>query len=653
MGVKITKKHIIYALLALAVILSITPWLKDGIPGTDDLRSHVSRFWHIQNSFENGKLSSPWMQELYSGWPVFELYPFLPYLISAPFLLFVGAVTALKYSIILSFIIAAISMFYAAKLLFDDDEISFIAAVAYTFFPYHFIDAGIRGAFGELWAYSFFPLAFVFIIKSFDEPSKKNILAAIGLSAAMILTNISTAYMLWLLIAIYFIYKIISEQKISIKAVKSFAIIAIASLLLIAFWLVPFLAESKYANFGSADYGIYGSMSSQKGLSVNQLFSRQFGYVGNERMDYIGFSLIALVIVSFLYKNKFARFFAITAAFFIAAMLIPFIVNLLPLGRLLQFEFRLSVIIGMSLAFVAGVSAKALLGMLRLNSDKKEKNSKNSASKNLNSSNTKLIILVAIAALIIIDFYPANNFYWVSQKDDYFINNPAQVAVLTAISDEPGNFMVFTPTAQMAYAYHKKFELGFDWEGFREGAVSAIHSNYTTDAFAFINSLQAGKLNDTLKTADRLGYYGVKYIVLPCIPELDKVYAVKYTNNAYCAYENRYFRPLVEIENGTITKTTFNLDAISSQSSSKTDTSVLFKVADFAGHWIAYVDGQKTITNKVFPQFIEVNIPKGNHRIDLKYESTNIQIISRIISGLALIAIIMFAFKKERTSKRK
>lgn len=643
MGVAITKKHIIYALLALAVLISIMPWLKEGIPGTDDFRSHLSRFWHIENTFENGKLSSPWMQELYSGWPVFELYPFLPYLISSPLLLIAAPVTALKYSIILSFIIAAISMFYAAKLLFADDEIAFISAIAYTFFPYHFIDAGIRGAFGELWAYSFFPLAFVFAIKSFDEPSRKNILSATFLSAAMILTNISAAYMLWLFISIYFIYKIISEQKISIRSAKSFAIIAAASLALIAFWLIPFIAESKYANFGSQDYGVYGSISSQKGLGMNQMFSRQFGFVGNERMNYVGFSLIALAAISFLYKNKTARFFAAASLSFIAAMAIPAIVNLLPLGRLLQFEYRLLIIVGMSLAFVAGTSSKAIIGMLGLNNKKG----------NSGNNNTKLVIIVAIAALIVIDFYPANNFYWISQKDDYFINNPAQIDVLNAISKEPGDFIVFTPTAQMAYAYHKKFELGFDWEGFREGAISAVHSNYTTDAFAFIEDIKSGDFNKTLKVADRLGFYGVKYIVLPCIPGFDSTYQVKYTNNAFCVYENKYFRPLIEMENGTIAKASFDMDEISFDSSSGIDTGILVKVANFAGHWNAYVDGQKIPINNVFPQFIEIHVPKGDHNIQLKYENTPVQTISRTISALALIAIMMFGFGRYKNKKSK
>jgi hypothetical protein len=633
MEIKLDKKKIIYLILAISVIIAVWPWFSQGIPQTDDFRSHVAHLWHMQHSLYERSHPVFWMQELYSGWPIFEFNSVFSYFISIPFLLFFETVTALKLSIILSFIIAAISMFVASKILFKDDEIALVSSVAYTFSYYHFVNAGIRGAFHETWAYAIFPLAIALFISAFESPTRKNIFFATMISGIMLITHVPSSYMLGLVCILYVIYSIIKNKKIAKKSIGFVLFLGISAILLCSFWIVPFVTESGKANFGNTytDFGksLIG-LDAKEGLSFAQLFERNYSIPGylpdGKRSFYIGYSLLILALISFLYKNQISRFFAYLSLLTILIMLSAFLTNLVPLISLLQFSTRLMLVAAFSLSIVAGTSAKALTKFAR----KKQH---------------ELVLISIIVAIILIDFAPGNKFHWISQPNENFINNPSQIDVLKQISAEPGYFMVFTPSAQMAYAYHKKFEMGFDWEGFREGAIKDVHDTYTKDAFSFIDSLNKGDINNTLETSERLGYYGVKYIVLPCIKGLDRIYEIKYTNNAFCAYKNPHFSELAVIDKGTINNTLFNMDEITFSSNSDGDSKITLKVSDLEEHWHAYVDGKETKINDVFPKFMQIGVEKGFHKIEFKYKSTKTQTITRFISFFTLLILIAYYFE--------
>jgi hypothetical protein len=37
----------------LIAILTVKPWLQDGLPGTDDFRHHVTKFWWLDDQIKN------------------------------------------------------------------------------------------------------------------------------------------------------------------------------------------------------------------------------------------------------------------------------------------------------------------------------------------------------------------------------------------------------------------------------------------------------------------------------------------------------------------------------------------------------------------------------------------------------------------------
>ncbi len=635
MGLVLDKRKIKYIIMAAMVLFAASPWFKDGIAATDDFRNHIAHFEHLKDSVSRGEWPTFWTYELYSGYPVFHFYSILPYFISIPFLFFFGAVASLKYSIILSFIVAAISMYAAAKMLFKDDDVAFVSAVAYTFFPYHFLNAGIRGAFNELWGYSIFPLALALMIRAIDEPGQKNIILAIISSGAMMLTHIPTAYMLWLCISLYFAYKVFEERKIERKKMISFAAMLVASILLVSFWLLPFQSEMGKANFGSQAgeggikiFGVNKYYGGQE-ISIGEFLSREFGRTAKGASYYLGLSLAALLGASLLYRNRMARFFLMMSVFLILAMMTQLLMGILPLVSVVGFTFRFLVPVGVGLSLVAGASAKAVAGMVNA------------------KKNAKLIAVIAIAAVIAIDLYPGvNSYYWVDQPTENFINHPAAVDALRKISGEEGHFLVFSPLVQGAYMYHGHFEMGHDWEGFREGAIKETHLNYTDTWSRYVASLQKGDGNQTNELSKTLGHYGVRYIALPCIDGLDSIYGVAYTNGAYCIYRNPYERPLVEFSgNGTFRNLEFRQDGdVRFDISLESDSYVLLKVTHFEGHFKAYVNGVRTEIYDAYPKYMQIMVPRGNHKVEFEFVNTPLQKVTKAISVVTLLALATVYF---------
>src|SRR3989344_532213 len=116
---RIKKSHLIYGILLLVFILSVIPWLKEGVPVTDDYRHHTSRAWFIKEEFKQLQFSE-WMPYMYGGWPFFHFYHPMFYLITSPIALLFNPILFLKITTILAYAAALFGTFYAAKFLFKD-----------------------------------------------------------------------------------------------------------------------------------------------------------------------------------------------------------------------------------------------------------------------------------------------------------------------------------------------------------------------------------------------------------------------------------------------------------------------------------------------------------------------------------------------------
>jgi len=99
-----------------------------------------------------------------------------------------SAAVAYNILLLLSFPLAGLTMFFLAHYLTRDRAVSFVAATAYAFCPYHLAHAS---AHLDLSHIEWMPLVFLFLLKSADVPSVKNIAL---LSGSYLLTLLGNYY---------------------------------------------------------------------------------------------------------------------------------------------------------------------------------------------------------------------------------------------------------------------------------------------------------------------------------------------------------------------------------------------------------------------------------------------------------------------------
>ncbi len=123
----------------------------------DDLQ--MMRQLEMEKCFLDFQIPCRWVPDMgYGfGFPLFNFYPPLPYLIGQVFrLLSFSFVDTIKLVFLLSFIASGVTMYYLAKEFFGKVG-GVVSAVFYIWAPYHAIDSYVRGAMNETWALVWFP----------------------------------------------------------------------------------------------------------------------------------------------------------------------------------------------------------------------------------------------------------------------------------------------------------------------------------------------------------------------------------------------------------------------------------------------------------------------------------------------------------------
>ncbi len=97
------------------------------------------------------------------GYPFWNFYAPLPYYLAAFFSrLGLGLVAPLKLTQLLGFLVAAAAMYILAYDVWRSRAAGLLAAVAYTYAPFHLVNIYVRGdSLGEFWAFAFYPLVWL------------------------------------------------------------------------------------------------------------------------------------------------------------------------------------------------------------------------------------------------------------------------------------------------------------------------------------------------------------------------------------------------------------------------------------------------------------------------------------------------------------
>ncbi|MBI3396999.1 hypothetical protein HY045_00825 [Candidatus Woesebacteria bacterium] len=351
----------------------------------DDLQ--MMRQLEMEKCFLDFQIPCRWIPDMgYGfGFPLFNFYPPLPYLIGELVRLAgFSFVTAVKFTFALSIVISGLSMYFLAKEVFPNTlkirgltlPISAIlSALFYIWAPYHAVDVYVRGAMNEAWALAWFPLILLFGYKLILEKKdfkKWMILLSLSWTGLFMSHNImvmifTPVFAGWCLI---FVYK---EKRLI--ALPHLFISGILALGLSAFFTIPAVIEQTYVQVNTLVAGYYEYIAHF--ASLNQLLVSRFWGFGpsiwgdNDGMSFqVGhlhwiLSLVIIALISYrllIKKTKWDSSQVITLyllaigwfAVFMTHSRSIFIWQLIPPLKFVQFPWRFLTVAILSFSFASG-----------------------------------------------------------------------------------------------------------------------------------------------------------------------------------------------------------------------------------------------------------------------------------------------------------
>jgi hypothetical protein len=119
------------------------------------------------------------------GYPLFNFYAPLAYYFGAlVYLSGFSLIASTKIMVILGFITAGVSMYYAACGIWSK-KASLVAAILYLLAPYHAVQVYVRGSVGELYAYALLPLILRAVLSMYSHKTERKTLV-LGASALVL-----------------------------------------------------------------------------------------------------------------------------------------------------------------------------------------------------------------------------------------------------------------------------------------------------------------------------------------------------------------------------------------------------------------------------------------------------------------------------------
>src|SRR6185437_3716194 len=207
------KKYIDYLIIIVLLVFTVSPLFVSGwFPIHDD--EQIGRLFELNKDVITGHLPPRLAQDLGFGfdYPLFNFYPSFVYYVAEVFhLIGFSYISSTKLMIGLGFILAGIFMY-----LFSKEYVGriggIVAAIAYSYTPYHSVDVYVRGAIPEFWSFVFVPALFW----SIHQLSKKGSYFFIVLSglfvACLALTHDLIAMMSSFFLGAYFLFLIFQAK---------------------------------------------------------------------------------------------------------------------------------------------------------------------------------------------------------------------------------------------------------------------------------------------------------------------------------------------------------------------------------------------------------------------------------------------------------
>ena len=340
----------------------------------DDLQ--MMRQLEMEKCFLDGQIPCRWVPDMGYGYgfPLFNFYPPLPYLIGEIFrVVGFSFIDTAKFTFALSFVVSGITMYLLAKEFFGKAG-GVVSSIFYVWAPYHSVDVYVRGAMNEAWALAFFPLIFLFSYKLIK--TGKGIIPLAFAYTGLLMSHNLMVMIFTPLFGLWCLIFILRENKW--KIISRLLASGVLALGLAAFFTIPAVVEQKLVRVDTLIVGYYEYIAHF--ASLNQLlFSRFWGYgpsiwgdndgmpfpAGN--IHWIVSIVVGVASVYFLFKLKkkkeilkspyFIILFFILSGWFALFMAhsrsTPIWQAIKPL-EFVQFPWRFLTIVTLSFSFIAG-----------------------------------------------------------------------------------------------------------------------------------------------------------------------------------------------------------------------------------------------------------------------------------------------------------
>lgn len=295
----------------------------------DDLQ--MMRQLAMEECFKEWQIPCRWTSHMgYGfGFPLFNYYPPLPYLIGQLFRV-VGSsfVDTVKYTAVLSFIVSGITMYIFTKQFWGRLG-GLVSSAFYIWAPYHAVDVYVRGAMNEAWALAWFPLILWSSYKLIKKAQFRWIVTlalswfALFISHNLMVLIFTPLFAAWVLLWLW--------REKSWFTIPQLVIAGVWALGLAAFFIFPVVFEKDLVHIETLVQE-YNSFVAHFVSLYQLLISRFWGYGGSfweteaDQMSFQvgylhwGISLIILVLALARYlRVKRVDMFTAVALFFVAA----------------------------------------------------------------------------------------------------------------------------------------------------------------------------------------------------------------------------------------------------------------------------------------------------------------------------------------------
>ncbi len=243
----------------------------------DDLQ--MMRQLEMEKCFQDWQIPCRWVPDMGYGYgfPLFNFYPPLPYLVGQIFRIFqISFVETAKLTFAITFIFSGIAMYYLAKEFFGKWG-GVVSSIFYIWAPYHSVDVFVRGAMNEAWALVWFPLILWTSVRLIKE-KKKTVPWVLGLALSWTGLLLSHNLMVMIFTPVFAAWcYIFWIEKKDIKKVMQMAISGLIAFSLAASFTLPALVEQKYVHVDTLTQGYYEYIAHY--ATIGQLlFSRFWDY---------------------------------------------------------------------------------------------------------------------------------------------------------------------------------------------------------------------------------------------------------------------------------------------------------------------------------------------------------------------------------------